>query len=142
MGKVGKFFAGIGVLTVVAAGGCMGVVGGAASEAVDAVEKGSTGKTEGKGGKAAAKYLKDCVSKSGTPAQKEAVAHVKQVHGADRQNNIIDVAEVMTNYKLDLMSGSDEAKLISSSFATCYDSSNGLVTVYAADGEMMGNGNF
>ncbi|CAM5351277.1 putative protein OS=Streptomyces tendae OX=1932 GN=GUR47_27775 PE=4 SV=1 [Streptomyces tendae] len=83
------------------------------------------------------------VRKNGTPGEKDAVAHVTKVQGADEQNDILDAADVYTDFTGGIMGeGTGPAKLIASAFADWKDSENGLVTVYDADGELLGNGQF
>jgi hypothetical protein len=65
------------------------------------------------------------------------------VTGADEQNDILDSAEVFTDYSGGLLGPhAGDGKLIASAFASCYDSENGLVTVYDKNGEVLSNGNF
>lgn len=93
--------------------------------------------------KSQAEELKDCVAKSGTSSEKAAVGHVTKVTGADKSNGIMDSAEVFTDYTGGFMSeNAGDAKLIASAFASCYESKNGLVTVYGSDGDMISNGNY
>ncbi|WP_328428056.1 hypothetical protein [Streptomyces sp. NBC_00443] len=93
--------------------------------------------------KSQAEQFKDCVTKSGTAAEKAAVGHVTKVTGADKSNDILDAAEVFTDYSGGFMSeNAGDAKLIASAFASCYESENGLVTVYGKDGDMISNGNY
>lgn len=90
-----------------------------------------------------AEQFKAFVQKNGTPKEKEAVAHVTKVQGADEQNNILDAADVYTDFTGGLMGeGTGPAKLIASAFADWKQSDNGLVTIYDADGELLGNGSF
>ncbi|MFI8442339.1 hypothetical protein ACIGKG_17105 [Streptomyces rochei] len=90
-----------------------------------------------------ADLFKEFVEKNGTPAEKEAVAHVTKVQGAEEQNDILDTADVYTDFTGGIMGeGMGPAKLIASAFADWKQSENGLVTVYDADGELLGNGNF
>jgi hypothetical protein len=90
-----------------------------------------------------AEQFKDCVNKSGTASEKEAVGHVTKVTGTDKSNDILDAAEVFTDFKGGLLSENQgDAKLIASAFASCYESKNGLVTVYGSDGDMISNGNY
>jgi hypothetical protein len=84
-----------------------------------------------------------CVNKSGTATEKAAVKHVTKVTGADKQNNVLDSAEVYT----DLTGGmtgphTGEGKLIATAFTSCYESDNGLVTVYDKNGEILSNAQF
>ena len=90
-----------------------------------------------------AEQFKAFVQKNGTPKEKGAVSHVTKVQGADEQNDILDAADVYTDFTGGIMgSGTGPAKLIASAFADWKQSDNGLVTVYDADGEIIGNGNF
>ncbi len=90
-----------------------------------------------------ADQFKACVNKTGTPAEKTAIKHVTKVTGADKTNDILDAAEVFTDFTGGLMSKNNgDAKLIASAFASCYESKNGLVTVYGSDGDMISNGNY
>lgn len=90
-----------------------------------------------------AEQFKAFVAKNGTPKEKAAVSHVLKVQGADQQNDILDSADVYTDFTGGLMGeGSGPSKLIASAFADWKDSKNGLVTVYDADGEIITNGNF
>ncbi|MFI1129522.1 hypothetical protein ACH4UX_09325 [Streptomyces althioticus] len=90
-----------------------------------------------------AEQFKAFVKENGTAQEKEAVSHVTKVQGADKQNDILDTADVYTDFAGGLMGeGSGPAKLIASAFADWKQSENGLVTVYDADGELLGNGQF
>ncbi|TWF87015.1 hypothetical protein [Streptomyces capillispiralis] len=90
-----------------------------------------------------AEQFKAFVQKNGTAAEKEAVAHVTKVQGADEQNDILDSADIFTDFTGGLMGeGMGPAKLLASAFADWKQSENGLVTVYDADGELLGTGNF
>nr|WP_203586576.1 hypothetical protein [Actinospica acidiphila] len=90
-----------------------------------------------------AEQFKAFVKENGTAQEKEAVSHVTKVQGADKQNDILDTADVYTDFTGGLMGeGSGPAKLIASAFADWKQSENGLVTVYDADGELLGNGQF
>ncbi|TPQ21942.1 hypothetical protein [Streptomyces sporangiiformans] len=93
--------------------------------------------------KSQAQQFKDCVAKEGTASEKKAVGHVTKVTGADEQNNILDAPEVFTDFTGGLMGPhTGDGKLIASAFASCYESDNGLVTVYDKDGEILSNGNY
>lgn len=93
--------------------------------------------------KTQAEEFTDCVNKTGTATEQKAVKHVTKVTGTDKQNNILDNAEVYTDYKGGLMSSHQgDAKLIASAFTSCYESENGLVTVYGEDGKLIANANF
>ncbi|MFJ8807298.1 hypothetical protein [Streptomyces sp. NPDC102490] len=90
-----------------------------------------------------AEQFKAFVRKNGTPKEKDAVSHVTKVQGADEQNDILDAADVYTDFTGGIMGeGTGPAKLIASAFADWKDSENGLVTIYDADGELLGNGQF
>ncbi|MFC9464540.1 hypothetical protein [Streptomyces coelicoflavus] len=90
-----------------------------------------------------AEQFKAFVQKNGSANEKDAVSHVTKVQGADEQNDILDAADVYTDFTGGLMGeGMGPAKLIASAFADWKDSENGLVTVYDADGELLGNGQF
>ncbi|MEU9655546.1 hypothetical protein [Streptomyces chartreusis] len=90
-----------------------------------------------------AEQFQACVAKSGTDSEKSAVGHVTKVTGTDKTNDILDAAEVFTDYKGGFLSeNAGDAKLIASAFASCYESKNGLVTIYGSDGDMIANGNY
>ncbi|RVU18603.1 hypothetical protein EOT10_31790 [Streptomyces antnestii] len=90
-----------------------------------------------------AQQFKAFVAKNGTPKEKDAVSHITKIQGADEQNDILDSADVYTDFTGGLMGkGAGPAKLIASAFADWKDSKNGLVSVYDADGEIITNGNF
>lgn len=90
-----------------------------------------------------AEQFKAFVEKNGTAKEKEAVSHVTKVQGADEQNDILDAADVYTDFTGGMMGeGMGPAKLITSAFADWKQSDNGLVSVYDAEGELIGNGNF
>ena len=104
-----------------------------------------TGAAEDEGTEKAsqAERFKAFVQKNGTPQEKDAVAHVTKVQGADEQNDILDAADIYTDFTGGIMGeGTGPAKLLTSAFADWKQSDNGLVTVYDADGEIIGNGNF
>ncbi|GAA4152559.1 hypothetical protein AB0N37_28705 [Streptomyces griseoincarnatus] len=87
--------------------------------------------------------FKAFVEENGTAQEKAAVSHVTKVQGADEQNDILDTADIYTDFTGGLMGeGSGPAKLVASAFADWKQSENGLVTVYDADGELLGNGQF
>ncbi|MFE7436407.1 hypothetical protein ACIPH4_31765 [Streptomyces tendae] len=114
---------------------------GGASEAKPADDKPSEDKAEDKASQA--EQFKAFVQKNGTSKEKDAVSHVTKVQGADEQNDILDAADVYTDFTGGIMGeGTGPAKLIASSFADWKDSENGLVTIYDADGELLGNGQF
>lgn len=90
-----------------------------------------------------AERFKDFVRKNGTPKEKDAVAHVTKVQGAEEQNDILDSVDVYTDFSGGMTGkGQAPSKLIASAFADWKDSKNGLVTVYDAEGEIITNGNF
>ncbi|TDT24478.1 hypothetical protein EV562_11892 [Streptomyces sp. BK208] len=90
-----------------------------------------------------AEQFKTFVKKNGSANEQDAVSHVTKVQGADEQNDILDAADVYTDFTGGIMGeGSGPAKLIASAFADWKDSENGLVTIYDADGELLGNGQF
>ncbi|MGW0221575.1 hypothetical protein [Streptomyces tendae] len=114
---------------------------GGASEAKPADDKPSEDKAEEKASQA--EQFKAFVQKNGTSKEKDAVSHVTKVQGADEQNDILDAADVYTDFTGGIMGeGTGPAKLIASAFADWKDSENGLVTIYDADGELLGNGQF
>ncbi|MFJ2952609.1 hypothetical protein ACIO8H_34100 [Streptomyces sp. NPDC087226] len=87
--------------------------------------------------------FKAFVQKNGTPQEKDAVAHVTKVQGAEEQNDILDAVDIYTDFTGGIMGeGTGPAKLLASAFADWKQSDNGLVTVYDADGELLGTGNF
>lgn len=90
-----------------------------------------------------ADQFKAFVEKNGTAAEKKAAKHVTRVQGADKQNNILDTAEIHTDYTGGLLGphGGD-GKLLASMFAEWKTSENGLVTVYDSAGKILANGNF
>ncbi|MFD7403558.1 hypothetical protein ACFV7R_12995 [Streptomyces sp. NPDC059866] len=93
--------------------------------------------------KTQAEQFQACVAKSGTPTEKEAVKHVTKVTGADKRNDILDAPEVFTDFTGGLVGPhAGEGKLIASAFTSCYESDNGLVTVYDKDGEILANANY
>ncbi|MBJ7904832.1 hypothetical protein ACWDO7_20615 [Streptomyces sp. NPDC003656] len=93
--------------------------------------------------KSQADQFKACVAKTGTPTEKAAVKHVTKVTGTDKRNDLLDSAEVYTDFTGGFMSANaGDAKLIASAFTSCYKSDNGLVTVYGSDGDMISNANY
>ncbi|GHK02861.1 hypothetical protein SY2F82_46580 [Streptomyces sp. Y2F8-2] len=93
--------------------------------------------------KTQAEQFKACVAKSGTPTEKKAVQHVTKVTGTDKRNDILDAAEVYTDYSGGIIGPHQgDGKLIASAFTSCYESKNGLVTVYDKDGELLSNANY
>ncbi|MFB6845155.1 hypothetical protein ACFCXS_09885 [Streptomyces sp. NPDC056373] len=93
--------------------------------------------------KSQAEQFRDCVAENGTDTEKAAAEHVTKVTGADKRNDILDAAEVFTDFSGGLMGPHQgEGKLIASAFTSCYESKNGLVTVYDKDGELLANANY
>lgn len=92
--------------------------------------------------------FKAYAKKNGTPTESAAVSHVTKVQGADGKNDLLDTADVYTNYTGGLTGGhAGDANLIASAFADWQasrgkDSKNGLVTVYDASGDLLGNGKY
>ncbi|MGW7194866.1 hypothetical protein [Streptomyces chryseus] len=90
-----------------------------------------------------ADQFKAFVAKSGLAGEKQAVKHVTKVQGADEQNDILDTAEIHTDFSGGFMSPDHgKAQLIASAFADWKDSKNGLVSVYGEDGKLIANGNY
>lgn len=151
---VGKIL-GFGCLGVIALVVVIAAVGAAGSGSDDKSSSGNTvasddkPKTEAKDDAPAedkasqADQFKACATKNGTATEKAAVKHVTKVTGADKQNNLLDAPEVFTDFTGGMMGPhAGDGKLIASAFASCYDSKNGLVTVYDEAGELLSNGNF
>ncbi|MFD8421616.1 hypothetical protein [Streptomyces sp. NPDC059466] len=98
---------------------------------------------DGSGARSQAADFKSCVAKNGTATERAAVRHVTKVTGADRRNNILDAPEVFTDFSGGLTGPHQgEGKLVASAFSSCYESDNGLVTVYDRTGEILANGTF
>ncbi len=126
--------------------------GDAKSDKGDKSDKSGTGakdddksgaKSDEKATGSQADQFKACVAKKGTAGEKDAVQHVTKVTGTDKRNDILDSAEVFTDFTGGFMSANaGDAKLITSAFTSCYESDNGLVTVYGKDGDMITNGNY
>ncbi|MGW5786375.1 hypothetical protein ACWEWK_20540 [Streptomyces sp. NPDC003757] len=112
-----------------------------ASDAKPAEDKAAEDKAVEKASQA--EQFKTFVKKNGSANEQDAVSHVTKVQGADEQNDILDAADVYTDFTGGIMGeGTGPAKLIASAFADWKDSENGLVTIYDADGELLGNGQF
>ena len=92
--------------------------------------------------------FKAYVKKHESAKTREAAAHVTKVQGADNNNDILDTADIYTDYTGDLVSAdAGSAKLLASAFADFQAgrgkaSKNGLVTVYNADGDVLSNGTY
>lgn len=93
--------------------------------------------------KTQAEEFQACVAKGGTPTEKAAIKHVTKVTGADKRNDILDAPEVFTDFTGGLVGPhAGEGKLIASAFTSCYESDNGLVTVYDSKGKILANANY
>ncbi|MEE4419485.1 hypothetical protein [Streptomyces bugieae] len=109
----------------------------------DRAKRGSAPEKKPKAPASQADRFKAFVNKNGTANEKAAIAHVTKVQGADEQNDILDSADVYTDFTGGIMGPhQSEGKLIASAFADWKDSRNGLVTIYDAKGEILSNGNF
>ncbi|WP_405554316.1 hypothetical protein [Streptomyces sp. NBC_01171] len=143
LGIIGLFVL-IGIIAAVAGGGDSDE-GSKKPAAAHSTPKGEAGKKADKPADTTsqAQQFQACVAKTGTPGEQAAVKHVTKVTGADKRNDVLDAAEVYTDFKGGLMSkDAGQAKLIASAFTSCYKSDNGLVTVYGSDGDMMANANY
>ncbi|MGW0909535.1 hypothetical protein [Streptomyces sp. NPDC002853] len=90
-----------------------------------------------------ADQFKACVAKGGSAEEKAAAKHVTKVTGADKNNDVLDSAEVFTDFTGGIVGPhASDGKLIASAFGSCYDSENGLVTVYDKSGEILSNGKY
>jgi hypothetical protein len=98
--------------------------------------------------KSAVEQFKAYVSKNGTPTEAAAVKHVTKIQGADGINDILDSADIYTDFTGGMMGPhANDGKLIASAFADWQksrgkSSKNGLVTVYDSTAEILSNGNF
>ncbi|MCT2591132.1 hypothetical protein LHJ74_14645 [Streptomyces sp. N2-109] len=93
--------------------------------------------------KSQAEEFKAFIAKNGTPQEQDAAKHVVKVQGAGEQNDILDSAEIHTDYTGGIVGPhTGDGKLLASAFADWRDSKNGLVTVYDSAGEILSNGNF
>jgi hypothetical protein len=112
--------------------------------AADSKPKGDSAEKAGPAdGNTQAEQFRTCVAENGTDTEKAAVEHVTKVTGADKRNDILDAAEVFTDFTGGMMGPHQgEGKLIASAFTSCYESRNGLVTVYDKDGELLANANY
>lgn len=143
----GKIIGGIAV-GIILIGGCTAAMNdnGGTKTGTDNAKPAASGATKDAGSettKTQAEEFTACVNKTGTRTEKTAVKHVTKVTGADKRNNILDAAEVFTDFTGGLMGPHQgDAKLIATAFTSCYESDNGLVTVYGEDGEMIANANF
>jgi hypothetical protein len=98
--------------------------------------------------KSVEKQFIDYVTKHGLPNEAAAVKHVTKVQGGDNITNILDTADVYTDYSGGMFGPhGNDGKLIASAFADWQksrgkSSDNGLVTVYDKDAETLSNGKF
>jgi hypothetical protein len=98
--------------------------------------------------KSVEQQFKDYVAKHGTPTEAAAVKHVTKIQGGDENNNILDTADVYTDYSGGMFgSHGNDGKLVASAFADWQKSrgqasENGLVTVYDKNAEILSNGQF
>ncbi|MFH8491980.1 hypothetical protein [Streptomyces longisporoflavus] len=135
----------IGVIGAAAGGdGDDGAKGTKAATANDKPESGEAKKDRPAQDKASqAEQFKACVAKGGSASEKAAAKHVTKVSGADKNNDVLDAAEVFTDFTGGIAGPhAPQGKLIASAFGSCYDSQNGLVTVYDKSGEILSNGNY
>ncbi|WP_317443879.1 hypothetical protein [Streptomyces collinus] len=159
----------LGVLAVIVIGGIASAVGsgsedssaGAASSAASTGSSKGTSSSKSRGSskgtgssKTAAPQqstvdaFKAYVKKHESAKTRQAATHVTKVQGADKNNDILDTADIYTNYTGDLVSAdAGNAKLLASAFADFQAgrgkaSKNGLVTVYNVDGDILSNGNY
>jgi hypothetical protein len=93
--------------------------------------------------KTEAEKFQECVGRTGTTGEKAAVKHVTKVSGTDEQSSIADLAKVFTDYSGGMMGGhAGEGRLIAAAFASCYESANGMVTVYDKGGDLLATGRY
>ncbi|MEU9123470.1 hypothetical protein AB0C96_26970 [Streptomyces sp. NPDC048506] len=151
------------VLAVIVIGGIASVAGAGSDDSSAGAETSaaSTGSSKSSGSSKGAGSSKDVtpqqstvdafkayVKKHESAKTREAAAHVTKVQGADKKNDILDTADIYTDYTGDLVSAdAGNAKLLASAFADFQSSrgkasKNGLVTVYNADGDILSNGNY
>lgn len=94
------------------------------------------------------KAFKSYAAEHGSANETAAVKHVTKIQGADGKNDILDSADIYTDYSGDLTSADGpKGKLIASAFADWQksrgkDSDNGLVTVYNKSGDLLNNGQY
>lgn len=157
----------LGVLAVIAIGGIASVAGSgsdnssAGTPSSAASSTASAGSAKGGGSakgtdsanttapqQSTVDAFKAYVKKHESAKTREAAAHVTKVQGADENNDILDTADIYTDYTGDMISAdAGNAKLLASAFADFQSSrgkasKNGLVTVYNADGDLLSNGNY
>ncbi len=146
-----------GVLAVVIAiGGVAAVAGSGSGDPSPSTTSSSvsSGSPKGTGSSTSAPQRSDVdafkayVKQHESAKTREAAAHVTKIQGADENNNILDTADIYTDYTGDMTSAdAGNAKLLASAFADFQSSwgktsKNGLVTVYNADGDILSNGNY
>jgi hypothetical protein len=138
---IGSIFAIIVIISIASSGNSPS--DGTAAPSVADAKQADEEKPAAKKEQSQADQFKAFVAKNGTATEKQAMDHVTKVQGADERNDILDSAEVYTDYSGGL-TGPDQSngKLIASAFADWRNSDNGLVTVYDKDGEILSNGNF
>ncbi|MEV0094770.1 hypothetical protein [Streptomyces sp. NPDC050738] len=106
-------------------------------------DKKSGKKPEKKAAGSQADQFKAFVNKNGSAKEKAAVAHITKVQGAEKLNNVMDTADIYTDFTGGLMGkGAAPSELITSAFKDWKHSDNGLVTVYDATGETITNSEF
>lgn len=147
----------LGVLAVIVIGGIASVAGSGSDDSSSSTASASSdtaSSASSSSSKPAAPQqstvdaFKAYVKKHESAKTREAAAHVTKVQGADKNNDILDTADIYTDYTGDLTSAdTGNAKLLASAFADFQAdrgkaSKNGLVTVYNADGEILSNGNY
>jgi hypothetical protein len=121
---------------------------GTASSDTSASHSAAAPKSDDKPAQSPAQEFKAYVAKNGTATEKAAAKHVTKIQGADNKNDILDSADIYTDYSGGLMSGdAASGKLIASSFRDWEEargkaSKNGLVTIYNRAGEILSNGNY
>lgn len=112
---------------------------------------GSDAKPKEDAPKSTVEEFKAYVQANGTGPEKEAAGHVTKIIGADKNQNILDTAEIHTDYTggiMDVDSGAaGNGKLLATVFAEFQksrgmDSKNGLVSVYNGKGELISNGEY
>ncbi|MEU5594511.1 hypothetical protein [Streptomyces sp. NPDC020298] len=153
----------LGVLAVIVVSGIASVAGSGSDDSPAGATSSATSTGSSAGGhssrttgssKAAAPQpstvdaFKAYVKKHESAKTREAATHVTKVQGADKNNDVLDTADIYTDYTGDLISAdAGNAKLLASAFADFQAgrgkaSENGLVTVYNADGDILSNGKY
>ncbi|MER5875476.1 hypothetical protein ABT119_06045 [Streptomyces sp. NPDC001910] len=139
----GKIVGGV-VVGLIAIAACNAATNsGGTKSGTDGTKAAATAAAKSESKKNQAEEFTACVNKGGTATEKAAVKHVTKVTGADKQNNVLDSAEVYTDFTGGMAGPhTGEGKLIATAFTSCYESDNGLVTVYDKNGEMLSNAQF